>query len=225
MSTPLGVTFAQSHGGAYSDILEQWGVSLKGVSEITDEMKAAWVADLRQALEEPLLSSLLDKPATSWKRVGKFSSSDSMKRFAQVAVRRSLAQDHFDLLDRLHRIAQEEEPNIQSLQAAITVGTILKRVPQTIAQIYDMVVDKFNYTVKQAFKRKGSLTGRRRWRTNSPESRHAELDGQIKGEDERFNYKGNSIKGPRPVGGSPDNWSGCSCTIQYERSNGDWTSV
>lgn len=237
MSSKLGDEFGQEFGEAYGEVVAKWGKKLKGVSKITEPMKKEWAKDLRGALEDHIVEQLTAKAVDDWKAVGPLPDKDTIRRFAQTAVRQSMNEDHFDLLERLRLMAQEPEPeekamvasmminNPDSLTAAITVSEALKRVGQTVAQVFDMAKDGFNAVVGRFFQRRGDLTGRRRWRTVSSErgeSRHAELDGDIVGPDGSFNYKGEAIKGPRPRGGSPANWSNCSCYVEVEKKNGEW---
>jgi hypothetical protein len=88
-----------------------------------------------------------------------------------------------------------------------------------------MVKDKFNNIMARFFKDQNELTGRRRWQTSGLKSRHSSLNGQIKDENESFYYKGDYVYGPRPSGGSPGNWSNCSCFLQRETVGGDWLLI
>lgn len=237
MSSKLGMDFGEQYGEAYGKVIEKWGTKLEGVQKITEPMKKEWAKDLRDALETDLVDQLVAKAVADWKQVGPLPSQETVRRFAQQSVRASLDNDQFDLLERLRLMAQEPEPeesvlvasmminNPQSLTAAITVSEALKRVGQTVAQVFDMAKDGFNSVVGRFFQRRGDLTGRKRWRTVSSgngKSRHSSLEGDIVGPDGSFNYKGESISGPRPPGGSPANWSNCSCYVEVEKSNGEW---
>lgn len=234
MSSKLGMEFGEQYGEAYGKVVSKWGKKLKGVSKITEPMKKEWAKDLRGALEKDIIEELTAKASKDWKSIGPISD-EAIKNFAKQAVRRSMDEDHFDLLERLRLMAQEPEPedqqltasmiinNPSSLTAAISVSEALKRVGQTAAQIFDMAKDSFNAVVGRFFQRRGDLTGKKRWRTvGGAESRHRSLDGQVKNVDESFNYKGESISGPRPPGGSPENWSNCSCYLEVQKKNGDW---
>lgn len=234
MSSKLGMEFGEQYGEAYGEVVAKWGKKLKGVSKITEPMKKEWAKDLRGALEEDIVDALVKKAANDWKAVGPLPSKETVRRFAQQAVRQSFNEDHFDLLERLRLMAQEPEPQEAvtasmvlneppSLTAAISVSEALKRVGQTVAQVFDMAKDGFNSVFGRFYQRRGDLTGRRRWRTvGGKESRHRSLDGDIVGPDGSFNYKGDSIRGPRPPGGSPENWSNCSCYVEVEKKDGEW---
>lgn len=224
MSSELGIGFGQEYGEEYGKVVAKWGKRLKGVKRISDEIKKEWSVDLRKALESQLVEVIVKKTSPGWKKVGELPSDETIKRFAQTAAKGSLEQDTNDLLERLRLMAQEPESE-EAITAAITVSEALKRVGQTVSQIFDMVKDRFNGTMERYNRRQGKLTGRRRWQTNSLKSRHSRLDGQVKSEDERFVYKGESVYGPRPPGGSPANWSNCSCSLDVQRRDGDWVSI
>lgn len=223
MSTELAMDFGQKYGKEYGDVVEKWAKRLKGVTQVSAEMQDEWGADLRKSLEVQIVDTLVDQIAPEWKKVGPLPSDETVKRFAQTAAKASLQQDMGDLLVRLRAMAQEEEPEM--ITAAMLVSTALKRVFPAVAQIFDMVGDRFGGIIEKYFQRKKALTGRRRWRVASLGSRHRRLDGEVRGEGENFEYKGQSIYGPRPPGGSPENWSNCSCLILYQRSDGSWTET
>lgn len=223
MSTELAMDFGQKYGEEYGQVVEQWAKKLKGVKQVSTEMQDEWGADLRNSLESQLVDTLVDQVAPEWKKVGPLPSDETIRRYAQIAAKASLQQDMGDLLVRLRAMAQEEEPEM--ITAAMLVSTVLKRVFPAVAQIFDMVGDRFGGIIEKYFQRKKALTGRRRWNTTSLGSRHRRLDGQIKNKGENFEYKGQSIYGPRPPGGSPENWSNCSCRISYEKNNGEWTET
>lgn len=226
MSTELAKEFGANNGEDYGKVIEKWGKKLKGVKRISEESKKEWSTDLRKALSPHLVESLIKEISPQWKKVGTAPSSDTIKRFAQTAAKTSLDKDMNDLLERLRLMAQEPEPINASLTAANTVSEALKRVGQTVSQIFDMVVDKFNGIMERFFVGKGDLTGRRRWQTNSTPSRHSSLNGQVKSTGELFTFNGEAIFGPRPTGDFPASiWSNCSCTISYEKSNGDWVRI
>lgn len=221
MSTPLGTEFGSIYGEDYGEILSGWGKKLKGVSKISNDMRQEWVADLRTHLERQLVETLQKQGIEKWKAVGDTPSKEVIEVFAKTAAKKSLATDHFDLLERLRLMAQEPD----SVTAAITVDEAIQRSSQTLSQIFDMVNDTFNKILENTLRRKKKLTGRRRWKAVGEDSRHKELNGRIKKEGEEYYYKGNTIYGPRPAGGSPEHWSNCSCYLEYERANGSWVRM
>lgn len=223
MSSKQGTRFGEEFGSEYGEVVEKWGKRLKGVEKISDSMKKEWSADMEKSLGEQVLKSLKSQ-ANVWKSVSPLPSDETLERFAKIAVKGSLAEDSMDLLERLRKMAQEPEPE-DAITAAITVGEALKRVGQTVSQVFDMAKDRFNRLMSNHFRDEGKLTGRRRWRTTSLKSRHRQLNHQVKSEGDNFIFKGSSVYGPRPPGGSPENWSNCSCYLQLEKDNGDWVRM
>ena len=218
MSTELGTEFGSEYGEDYGEIVASWGKKLKGISKVGGKLKAEWSSDLRKALEEQLIETLQKKVEIDQDLMSK----ESVERFIKVAVRRSLAEDHFDLLERLRIIANTEP---EAITAAYSVDTVVSRAPQTVSQIFDMVKDKFNQIMEKTLRKKKKLTGNRRWVSQGEGSRHRNLNGQVKKEGEFFVYKGAPVYGPRPPGGSPENWSNCSCYLVFERGDGDWVRM
>lgn len=226
MSTPIAAEFGNQHGDAYGEFLEKWASKLKGVDKITDELRVEWSSDLQKILGEEAVNTLIKEVSPKWKRVGSLPDKESLDRYAQMTVKRSLFTDTEDLLERLRVRAQLPDEEVDEITAAIfPVNHLVKRARQTVAQVFDMVKDRFDRVLGKHYEDKKQLTGRRRWRTTSLNSRHKDLNLVEKGSGENFSYKGQSISGPRPLGGSPENWSNCSCFIQYERANGEWISI
>lgn len=223
MSTKEAMKFGLEHGESYGTVVSSWGKKLVGVDKITDEMKKEWGADLNKALNTSLIEAIVSGSEV-WKKAGSLPSKETIERFAQTAVKASLNNDMYDLLFRLREMAQEPD-TFESITAAARVSTTLKRVGQTVAQVFDMVKDRFNQIMSRYFEDQNQLTGRRRWRTSSLKSRHSGLNGEIRSEGESFSYKGDSIYGPRPAGGSPANWSNCSCFLERETIDGDWITL
>lgn len=221
MSTPLGTQFGSEYGEEYGAVIDNWGKKLKGVSKISDNLRKEWVMDLRTHLEEQLIEALKKTAVEQWKAVGEPYNKDVIEIYAKTAAKISLSRDHFDLLERLRLMAQEPD----TVTAAISVGEAKKRAGQTLSQIYDMVVDTFNQITTKVFKRKNKATGKRRWKTVGTDSRHAQLNGRVKKEGESYYYKGSLIYGPRPPGGSPENWSNCSCYLERELTDGSWVRI
>lgn len=224
MSSEIGNQFGKEYGEEYGKVVAKWAKRLKGVKTISESSKKEWAADLRKALAPQLVEALIKEITPQWKKVGALPTEETIERFAQTAAKTALDNDMKDLLERLRLMAQEPEP-AEVLTAANTVSEALKRVGQTVSQVFDMVTDKFNNIMERFFERKGDLTGRRKWSTNSIKSRHSRLEGQVKTTGESFSYKGESVFGPRPPGGSPANWSNCSCSISFEKANGDWVRI
>ena len=232
MSTKIAMEFGEQYGSEYARVLVKWGKKLKGVESITDDLRKEWGKDLRKALEADIVTVLVEKEAPQWKKAGNLPSEDTLRRFAQTAAKISLEQDMNDLLNRLREIAQRSLPEGETIEDALNeltaagflIGQIIKRSQQTTAQILDMVADKFSGIMNRFFNTQGRLTGRRRWRVTATNSRHNSLNGQIKSDGESFEYKGQLVYGPRPPGGSPENWSNCSCSLQFETRGGDWVS-
>lgn len=233
MSTKLGDEFGQAHGEEYARVVVKWAKRLKGVEKVSDEDRKKWGVDLRKALGPQIMGVIEAEIAPGWKKAGELPTDETLQRFYQIAAKIALEKEMGDLLLRLRDMAQRPEPEGESpedaLKALTSAGFLVtqavKRSAQTVAQIFDMVSDRFNGLMERFFTRKGSLTGRRRWQTASLKSRHRRLDGQIKTEGDLFIFKGDSVYGPRPPGGSPENWSNCSCLLQRERTDGNWVTV
>lgn len=225
MSTPIATEFGNENGDAYAEVIEKWAAKLKGVEEITDEMRKEWAADLQKALGGRVIKTLLKEVAPGWKQVGALPPEETVNRFAQMSVKRSFFTDTEDLLQRLRVRAQKSDDGDGVTAAIFPVKFLLMRAAPTVAQVFDMVKDRFGRIMNRHYEGQDVLTGRRRWRTASVDSRHKDLNLVIKEKDESFNFKGQDISGPRPPGGSPENWSNCSCFLQAERTNGDWVTL
>lgn len=226
MSTPVATAFGSQYGNEYAEFLSKWAEKLKGVEKITDDIKREWAADLQKTLGEQAVNTLIKEVSPKWKKVGPLPAKETLDRYAQMAVKRSLSSDTDDLLERLRVRAQlpDEEPD-EVTAAIFPVKFLLLRSGQTVAQIFDMIKDRYDRTIGRHYEEEKKLTGRKRWRTTSLNSRHKDLNLVVKDEDESFNFKGQDISGPRPPGGSPENWSNCSCYLQVEQANGDWTTI
>lgn len=210
--------FGADHGEAYGQVLLKWSKKLRTMPKITKMTREAWRADLLKALEADTVKALRSQAGSDWK--GLKLSEDSIKLFAQTAAKGALTVDTDDLLGRLHAISRAEN---ESEFAHMKLGELIKRAPQTVSQIFSMAVDRFNRLVGDLFNRQGKTTGRRRWVSyGGSKSRHAALDGQVKGEGEMFDYKGQAIYGPRPPGGAPADWSNCNCSLDYEKTGDKW---
>ena len=220
MSSKAGMEFGLKYQEDYGSVIETWGKRLSRVSDVTANMKKDWGNDLQKSFGDQLVKEVY-KSSSEWKKVGPLPSKTTLENFAKLAVKNSLSKDMNDLLIRLHIMAQEPD----SITAANTVSETIKRAAQTLAQIFDMVKDKFSEVMSNYFKDQGTLTGRRRWRTTSQHSRHKDLNYQVKDIGEDFHYKGEDVYGPRPPGGSPANWSNCSCYMERELVGGDWTVI
>lgn len=224
MSTELGMLFGAEHHEKYADVIETWATKLSG-KEVTDELFAAWGADLHEALAEDLEEAILSTPLSSWGV--KLPSKETLIRFSQIAIKYSLQYATKDLLNRLSKStsfdkANPPEDGITAAIRPMRPSELAKRSPQTLAQIFDMAKDRYNETLNRHFTRTNQFTGRRRWVTVGKNSRHASLNQQVKGPEELFTYNKEKVVGPRPVGGSPASWSNCSCVLSYERRNGKW---
>lgn len=224
MSTELATIFGVKHHEKYAGVIETWASKLEG-KKIIPELFAEWGADLHEALAEDLEKSLMDNSLSDWDV--KLPSKETLKRFSQIAVKYSLQYATKDLLDRLSKSADfnKANPPEDGITAAIRPmrpSELAKRSPQTVAQIFDMTKDKFSAVLSRHFTRNNQFTGRRRWITSGKNSRHAALNHEIKGPDEFFSFNKEKIAAPRPVGGSPANWSNCSCNLSYERKDGKW---
>ncbi len=228
MSSELGMSFGETHHEKYSEVLEAWASTAAG-QEITEAMVEKWGKDLYSALADDLIEALMSKSEISeWSGKGvSLPSPETLKMFSQIAAKYSLQYASRDLLERLVKSAtfDKENPSDEAVTAAIRPvrpSTLIKRSPLTLAQVFDMAKDKFSTVLSGHFTKNNQFTGRRRWITAGRNSRHTSLNGQIKGPEDLFSYNGEEVATPRPVGGSPANWSNCSCRLEYETKNGKW---
>lgn len=215
-STPEAVDASTILGPNYLRVIEDWGPRLRSVSELTNNIKQNWRADLRSALESDLRDQLLERTSADWRARGlPLPSDDQLRRFATTSVRGTLGPDSDDLLIRLHRSARGVK-GTAALSSYLTPG----RTNQTSAQIFDMANDRLTFSLARHAERRRLLSGRTRWQTaNQATSRHASLHGEVRRLGEDFS---SGTKGPRPPMGQVKEWSNCSCYIQYETVDGEW---
>jgi hypothetical protein len=211
MSTNFASTFGEEHGNEYGRIVNKWSKRLVGVNEIDQETFQEWGKDLQEVLGEQVKEALLNETVKEVRKSGgKMPSKELFDMYADIAVKGALATDTGDLLERLRISANEH------LTAAFSPAGLAKRAFLTVAQIFDMAQDRFKRLANNFTNRTRETPRRRIWETHSgPDSRHASLDGVVKEEDEMFEYNGQEVYGPRPPGGSPADWSNCSCEIRY----------
>lgn len=251
MSSELGTIFGENHHEKYAEVLEAWANTAAG-EKITDAMAEKWGADLYSALSEDLIEALMSKEEISeWSSKGiSLPSNETLQRFSQIAAKYSLQYATRDLLDRLVKSATFDKENPSDIITAssnititwtgidfVTTNTsnsftaairpmrpseLVKRSPQTLAQVFDMAKDKFTHVLGRHLVNTNQFTGRRRWVTSGKDSRHAGLNHEIKDFNEKFTFNKEQIVGPRPVGGSPAHWSNCSCRLEYETKKGKW---
>jgi hypothetical protein len=228
MSTELATMFGEDHHEKYAEVLESWASKAAG-KNVTDAMVAQWGADLHEALAEDITDALTAKDALArWSSKGiTLPSPEVIKMFSQIAAKYTLQYATRDLLDRLVKSAtfDKENPSETTITAAIRPmrpSELIKRAPQTLAQVFDMAKDKFNNALTNHMVKTGQFSGRRRWVTTSKNSRHASLNQEVKDFNEFFLFGKEKVVGPRPVGGSPAHWSNCSCRLQYETKKGRW---
>lgn len=215
-STPEAVDASTILGPNYLGVIEEWGPRLRAVSELTNNIKQNWRADLREALESDLRDQLLSRTSVDWRARGlPLPADDQLRRFATTSVRGTLGPDSDDLLIRLHRSARGVEGSA-ALSSYLTPG----RTNQTAAQIFDMANDRLEFQLARHAERRGRLTGLTRWQTaNQATSRHADLHGEVRRLGENFS---SGTRGPRPPMGQVKDWSNCSCYIEYETVDGEW---
>lgn len=235
MSSQAGMDFGDKHQEKYAKVIDTWTNKVDNVSEVSKKLEGKWGATLLDTLAEPLIEALTSKDALGqWEKAGvKLPSKEALKMFSEIAAKYSLAYASPDLLRRLvisvkNDKANPPETTDKALTAALRVvrpSELATRSPQTVAQIFDMAKDRFNSVLNRFLQRDSQFTGRRQWVTEGSNSRHSNLNNQIRDEGDSFTYKKQDVQGPRPVGGNPADWSNCSCRIQYEKSNGKWVDV
>lgn len=227
MSTEQGNLFGAAHQEQYAEVLEAWASSPTG-EKVTDAMVAKWGADLHAALAEDLIETLLTESNWSNSDID-LPSEETLKMFSQIAVKYSLQYASKDLLERLLRSSHWDKENpSEALTAAVRPmrpSELVKRSHLTVAQIFDMARDKFDTVISNHLTKNNQLTGQRRWETSGKNSRHAALNGEVRGPGEFFTYNGEDVVSPRPVGGSPASWSNCGCYLSRQRKDGKWTSL
>lgn len=215
-STPEAVDASTILGPSYLRVIEEWGPRLRSVSEITNNIRQNWRADLRDALETDLRDQLLSRTTTDWQARGLPLPSDTqVRRFATASVRGTLGPDSDDLLLRLHRSARGVE-GTAALSSYMTPG----RTNQTTAQIFDMANDRLEFNLARHAERRRLITGNVRWQNANPRtSRHSDLHGEVRRVGQDFS---SGTRGPRPPFGQPGEWSSCSCYLEYETVDGEW---
>lgn len=217
-SSTLAVSFSGENTEKYQKVVVKWSQKLGGVDKISEEMFKKWGSDLREALGDDVTSALLTSTLNQWKNSGlNLPSEEVLQLFAKIAAKGALSVDTKDLLLRLRDSAN-------AVTAAILpLVTLIKRGGLAVSQIFDMAQDIFNRTIGRFFQRTDQLTKKRRWTTSGePTSRHRRLNFVEKNENEMYHVNGNAIYGPRPPGGSPDEWSNCSCGLQFLAPGGEW---
>lgn len=212
MSTEFATQFGNDFANDYGKVVEKWAKKLDGVKELSTEIHEEWGADLQKALGDQVIKALLKETLKDID--GRKPTKEGLEMYAKIAAKGALATDTGDLLGRLHKSANSP---ITLTAAVMSPGELAKRAAQTVSQIFDMAQDRFKRGVNSFQNRFRRRPAKRRWSVHTPNSRHAALDGQVKDENEMFTYDGEEIYGPRPPGGSPANWSNCSCTIEYVR--------
>lgn len=228
MSSKSAMRFGDEYQEKYAKILEKWENKIKDAGKVTAAMEEKWASDLEKELAELLLESLMsEEEIKGWNKLD-LPSKETQHNFTKIGVKFALAVASGDLLRRYVKSVRETrdispgESPVGGLKV-YRPGEFIARASQTLAQIYDMATDKFNSVMNSFLKKKGEVTGRRKWVTVGGDSRHAALDGQIRGEGGTFTFNKKSIYGPRPADGNPNDWSGCSCYLTFERSDGTWT--
>lgn len=228
MSSNLAMLFGENHHEKYSEVLKSWSNTTHS-GKLTDAMVVKWGADLNVALSEDLIKALVSKDdLSSWSSKGiRLPSPETLKMFSQIAAKYSLQYASRDLLNRFLKSVtfDKENPSEDAVTAAIRPvrpSVIIDRSPLTVAQIYDMAKDKFTNILSNYLTKNDQFTGRRKWITNSKNSRHASLNDEIRGPNEYFIYDKEKVAAPRPVGGDPASWSNCSCYLLYELRNRKW---
>lgn len=228
MSSKAAMDFGDDYQQKYSLILKRWEKKIKGAGKVTASMEEKWAADLQKELAELLSDSLMsEEEIKGWNKLD-LPSLETRHNFTKIGVKFALSVASADLLRRYVKSVKETKdlPPGESPVGGLKVyrpGEFIARASQTLAQIYDMATDKFNAVMNSFLKRKGEVTGRRKWVTVGGDSRHAALDGQIRNEGGTFTFNKKSVYGPRPADGNPKDWSGCSCFLTFERSDGTWT--
>lgn len=224
MSSDTAMEFGDKHQERYAKVLEKWTRKVGGVEAPSDSLVAQWGADLDKALGEEVLAALLSPEALKkWIGVD-LPSQDTLERYSKIAVKYSLNLASVDLLRRLVKSVKAEKDNKpESVTAALfRPSELIKRASQTVAQMFDMAKDQFNAVLNRDLERKQALTGRKRWVSTGDNSRHASLHHEIRDQGDTFTYKKQQISGPRPPGGSPFDWSNCSCYTELQRKDGTW---
>jgi hypothetical protein len=107
----------------------------------------------------------------------------------------------------------------RSMQESFSTGTFSQWASPThqgliLRDLARISGDHLNFSLNTRLQLEGFLTGKQRWRTASPDSRHAELDMHVT--TGIWRYKGQNITNPRHNPQDPREWSGCSCYIEYE---------
>ena len=218
MSSEAAMIFGDKHQEKYAKVIQKWEKRVEGVSKLSKKTEDKWGADLEKALGDEVHAAILS--SNHWKKV-KLPSDETLKRYADIAIKYALNHATDDLLKRLTD-SVNKAPDEAVTAAIDKPSEYVKRAAQTVAQIYDMAKDRFNSIINRRLESKEELTGRKRWVTVGDNSRHAALHHEVRPQDGTFTYKKTQVSGPRPVGGNPADWSNCSCYLEYERKDGSW---
>jgi hypothetical protein len=81
--------------------------------------------------------------------------------------------------------------------------------------------DRLEARITRSLIKTPGLTGNRRWKTTSPDSRHAQLDGKVTPPSRGWLFEGHRVTAPRNDPSNPQEWSGCSCFVEYEYRSED----
>jgi hypothetical protein len=107
----------------------------------------------------------------------------------------------------------------RSMQSSFTTGEFArwggaKNQGAILKDMARIVGDNLATTTANRLEEAGLFTGRQRWRTVGPDSRHAELNQKISSTG--WSFKGQRITGPRFNPQNPTDWSNCNCFVEYE---------
>lgn len=233
MSTSAGDAFGEKHSEKYQEFLRKWEKKIDG-QKVSKEMAKEWGNDLAATLGDDLVTMAEADMIRKFEAAGiEVADKGTIRRWVETAIKVAVVVGAIDLLRRAVAIKNNEPDQCKIIRPnpefAICFIELISRAFLTLRQIFDMVKDAAVALAVRFFTRRGEFTGRRRWVSeNGKKSRHSSLNGQIRNEDARFNYKGDKIYGPRPINGHPDHWSNCSCTLVFERKRGgklEWVNL
>ena len=178
------------------------------------EVLRLWRRNLLRAIGEDLTLLLAEEATEMWEARGLPSpSAATVNRAAILATRQTVADTG--------NIAQTLANAAAGKQGSAPLPDLLTPAHQAIvgASLIMTGMDR----LYERYSTAEGLTGRRRWVTANPEtSRHRDLHGTVAGPGEKFTIGDLDVRGPRADPADVEQWSNCSCTLEYETDEGDW---
>lgn len=181
---------------------------------LSSEVLRRWRTGLRRAVGMDLEILLHDDATELWATRGlPVPGAAAVGRAVALAARRTIGETD--------NLAQTLADAAAGREGSVAIAELLDPLHQEIVgssltmsgvdQLYDRYANG------------EELTGRRRWRVADPEtSRHSDLDGEVADAGEGFTFGDLDFSGPREDPADVEQWSNCSCVLEYETIDGTW---